>query len=166
MSVVENMDVLGQEPAVGQRLVYLVNGAFVAVAPAYVYHAVMGLPIDQYPLVYGAVIVVVALLLSLAYHSTAFNTFQKLMRDRAGYITKKAAGGGDIKALKLQQAQTTRHEAVSGALMYVNAAFVLGYLAAAILFAKSQPISNFILSTVLPAALIFYLSSLRASMKK
>ena len=69
-------------------------------------------------------------------------TPHSLYPGREELITRSAvkAIGGNLRELKDKQLEITRHEAVSGSVLFTNAAFVLGYLVAAALFAKSQPL--------------------------
>ena len=110
---------------------YFVLGLATTALPAFLYHGIYSVDIHTYSLVYIAVCLVSATLLTLAYKQTENNTHLSLAATRAAQPVPRhlrAAGSGGRDAVAAQQEAVTTLEAASWGFLVVNVLYVTLFL--------------------------------------
>ncbi|EGG15756.1 vacuolar sorting protein 35 [Cavenderia fasciculata] len=114
-----------------QRVLYFINALIVSLVPVYLYHAIFFLSFEQYFIVYGAVTLFSAIVLTFAYNNIFRMKRLKLSAQRDHIITlnKTKAQTTDKKAIftakKEAQSLVTSHEAIAQSIMYNNALYLI-----------------------------------------
>lgn len=132
---------------------YFVIGLATTALPAFLYHGIYSVDIQQYSLVYIAVCLVSSTLLTLAYKQTENNTHLSLAATRTAQPLPRHlrtnAGSSKDAVLSGQEAVTTL-EAASWAFLVVNLLYVVLFLGLAFYVLKALDVPwDYALSSVI-----------------
>jgi len=160
-----------RETPANEKVLYLANGIVVALAPVYLYATIFGLPLKENALVFLALTAVAAFLLSQAYETVSKSVYISFSRGRnlpeanleanndlqseEKEPTKKDLKKKEALQLQTQQAEVSRHEAISFSLLYNNLLFLLFVVVLGFFALKNLPgLFNYILSVGVSGALV------------
>jgi len=129
---------------------YFVLGLATTCLPAFLYHGIYSVDIHTYSLVYIAVCLVSATLLTLAYKQTENNTHLSLAAHRAATPLPRHLRSNNKDGVLAEQEVVTTLEAASWGFLVVNVLYVVLFLVLAFYVMKSFDVPyDYALSSVL-----------------
>mmetsp|Transcript_21438 Transcript_21438/g.36627 ORF Transcript_21438/g.36627 Transcript_21438/m.36627 type:complete len:174 (+) Transcript_21438:28-549(+) len=154
-------------PTVGERVWYFINGLLVAAPPIYLYHSVFGINVFDLYWLYAVVSLAAAVVLSQAHHNVSYWLRTRLHSNREGTVTaamiNSAYGKNNkqkVESVKSGQKKCTHSESASFAILYNNLFFLfIFFVIGFYLFPSIPRVYNYAISVVGSAALVNFVST-------